>query len=106
NTKLLTGGRWDSSITMNGVESKPGNEPWSFFNAVTPGYFEALGIPVQAGRDLRWADWGGSRKLCLVNEALVREYLGGASPIGRMVAQGIRQTPDIEIIGVFADSKY
>jgi predicted permease len=105
-TRLLMGGRWDSSITIPGVEPKEGNQPWSFFNAITPGYFEALGIPIKAGRDLTWADWGGSRKLCLVNEALVREYLAGANPVGRLMAQGTRQTPDTEIIGVFADSKY
>jgi predicted permease len=105
-SRLMTGGRWDSQISMAGVEGKPGNAPWSFFNAVTPGYFQALGIPIQRGRDLTWADWGGSRKLCLVNEALVKEYLGGANPVGRMLAQGAKQTPDTEIIGVFADAKY
>lgn len=105
-TRLLMGGRWDSSITIPGVEARNGNQPWSFFNAVTPGYFEALGIPIKHGRDVTWADWGGSRKLCLVNEALVREYLGGQSPVGRMLAQGTRANPDHEIIGVFGDSKY
>ncbi len=105
-TRLLMGGRWDSSLTIPGVEPKEGNQPWSFFNAITPGYFEALRIPIRAGRDLTWADWGGSRKLCLVNEALVKEYLAGANPVGRMMAQGTRATPDTEIIGVFADSKY
>jgi predicted permease len=91
---------------MAGVDAKPGNEPWSFFNAITPGYFEALGMPVKAGRDLTWADWDGSRKLCLVNEALVKEYLGRANPVGRLMAQGSKQTPDTEIIGVFGDSRY
>jgi predicted permease len=105
-TRLLMGGRWDSMITIPGVEPKEGNQPWSFFNAITPGYFQALGIPIKAGRDLTWADWGGSRKLCLVNEALAREYLAGANPVGRLMAQGAKQTPDTEIIGVFADSKY
>jgi len=103
---LLTGGRWDSSITIPGVEAREGNQPWSFFNAVTPGYFEALGISVKAGRDLRWSDWGGSKKLCLVNEALVNEYLGGANGVGRLMAQGTRNTPDMEIIGVFGDARY
>jgi predicted permease len=105
-TRLLMGGRWDSSITIPGVEPKEGNQPWSFFNAITPGYFEALGIPIKAGRDLTWADWGGSRRLCLVNDALVKEYLGGTNPVGRLMAQGTRVTPDTEIIGVFADSRY
>src|SRR5262245_19712886 len=103
---LLTGGRWDSSVTIPGVEPKEGRQPWSFFNAVTPGYFEALGISVKAGRDLRWSDWGGSKKLCLVNEALVNEYLGGANAIGRLMAQGTRNTPDTEIIGVFSNARY
>lgn len=105
-TRLLTGGRWDSSITLPGVGAKDGNEPWSFFNAVTPGYFETLGIPIKEGRDLSWADWGGSRKVCLVNEALVKEYSGGTNPIGRMMAQGTRVEPDTEIVGVFADAHY
>ncbi len=103
---LLTGGRWDSSITIPGVEPREGNQPWSFFNAVTPGYFEALDIPIKGGRDLRWSDWGGSRKLCLVNEQLVNEYLGGANAVGRLLAQGTRNTPDTEIIGVFGNARY
>jgi predicted permease len=103
---LLTGGRWDSSITMPGVEPKDGRDPWSFFNAVTPGYFDALGIPIKAGRDLRWSDWGGSKKLCLVNEGLVNEYLGGANAVGRLMAQGSKNTPDTEIVGVFGNARY
>ena len=103
---LLTGGRWDSAITIPGVEAREGKQPWSFFNAVTPGYFEALGISVKAGRDLRWSDWGGSKKLCLVNEALVNEYLGGANAVGRLMAQGTRNTPDMEIVGVFGNARY
>jgi predicted permease len=105
-TRLLTGGRWDSQITIPGVETKDGNVPWSFFNAVTPGYFEALGIPVTMGRDFRWSDWGGSRKLCLVNETLVTEYLDGTHPLGRQLGQGRSVPADTEIVGVFADARY
>jgi predicted permease len=104
--RLLTGGRWDSQISIPGVEIRNGNVPWSFFNAVTPGYFETLGIPVKLGRDFSWRDWGGSRKLCLVNEALVREYLDGANPVGRQMGQGRSVPPDTEIIGVFGDARY
>jgi predicted permease len=104
--RLLTGGRWDSNITIPGFVAKDGNDPWSFFNAITPGYFEALSIPIKAGRDLSWRDWGGPRKVCLVNEALAREYFGSANPVGRMIAQGINRPPDFEIVGVFADARY
>jgi predicted permease len=105
-SRLLTGGRWDSQITIPGVEAKDGNVPWSFFNAVTPGYFEALGIPIRMGRDFRWSDWGGSRKLCLVNEALVNDYLAGMHPVGRQLGQGRNVTADLEIVGVFGNARY
>ncbi len=105
-TRLLMGGRWDSQISIPGVEMRDGNAPWSFFNAVTPGYFDALGIPVKMGRDFSWRDWGGSRKLCLVNEALVKEYLAGANPVGWQMAQGRAVPPDTEIIGVFGNARY
>ena len=95
-----------SSITIPGVVGKDGNYPWSYFNAITPGYFEALGIPIKAGRDVSWKDWGSSRRVCLVNEALVDEYFGGVNPVGRLMAQRSKQTPDMEIIGVFANAKY
>ena len=105
-SRLLTGGRWDSQITIPGVEPKDGNVPWSFFNSVTPGYFEALAIPIRVGRDFRWSDWGGSRKLCLVNETLVKDYLGGMHPVGRQLGQGRSAPPDTEIIGVFGNARY
>jgi predicted permease len=105
-SRLLTGGRWDSQITVPGTETKDGNVPWSFFNAVTPGYFAALGIPVKTGRDFSWSDWGGTRKLCLVNEALVGEYFQGSYPVGRQLGQGRSVAADTEIIGVFANARY
>jgi predicted permease len=105
-SRLLTGGRWDSSVSIPGVEKTGDEYPWSFFNAVSPGYFEALRIPVKAGRDFTWADWGTEKSRCLVNESMARAYFGGGSPVGRMMAQGRGNTPDMEIIGTFGDARY
>jgi len=104
--RLLTGGRWDSDVTIPGVEPEDGNPPWSFFNAITPGYFDALGIPIKSGRDLTWSDWESAQERCLVNVALVSEYLHGANPVGRLMAQGRDAAPNMEIIGVFGNVKY
>jgi predicted permease len=105
-SRLLMGGRWDSNITIPGVGRRGGSYPWSYFNAITPGYFAALGIPIKAGRDVTWADWGSAQERCLVNESLVREYLNGENPLGRLIAQGRDNTPNIEIVGVFGDARY
>lgn len=105
-TRLMTGGRWDSSVTIPGAIRSGDDYPWSFFNAISPGYFDALGVPVKAGRDFNWNDWGAAKSRALVNEALVQAYFGGANPIGRMMALGRENHPDIEIIGVFGDAHY
>jgi predicted permease len=106
-TRLFTGGRWDSQITLQGRPAPAdGSVPWSFFNAVTPGYFEALGIRVTMGRDFTWNDWGGSRQLALVNQALAAEYFSGTQPVGQQLAQGRNVPVDTEIIGVFGDAHY
>jgi predicted permease len=105
-TRLLMGGRWDSQVSIPGVGLQNGSHPWSYFNAVTPGYFEALRIPIKAGRDFTWNDWGAAEQRCLVNEALVQDYLKGENPVGRRMAQGRDNAPDMEIIGVFGNANY
>jgi predicted permease len=104
-TALFTGGRTDGALTIPGANPDKG-APFSFFNAVTPGYFEALRIPVHAGRDFSWRDWGSGRKLALVNKTAAGEYFDGRNPAGRMIGQGSRVTADAEIIGVFGDARY
>lgn len=104
--RLLTGGRWDTSITLPGAAVPDRESTWSFFNAVSPGYFDALGIPVKAGRDFTWNDWGTEKARCLVNEALVKQYLNGSSPVGRLMAMGRANTPDMEIVGMIRDAHY
>ena len=100
------GGRWDSQITMPGAEAPDGGVTWSFFNAITPGYFEALGIPVKSGRDFRWSDWNSGRKLATgersAGDRVPRKYDGGRPLLGH----GAKVTPDIEVIGVFGNARY
>jgi predicted permease len=104
--RLLTGGRSDGSIRLPGSQAKGVDATNSFFNNVTPGYFDALGIPIKAGRDLTWRDWGSSRKYILVNETLVHDYLPGQNVIGTMLGRGGDSPLEFEIIGVFGNSRY
>jgi len=63
---------------------------------VTPGYFEALGITVRAGRVFTAADRRGSEPVIVVNEALARRQFGDRDPIGIDTNRG-------RIVGVLAD---
>ncbi len=56
------------------------------FRYVTPGYFEAMAIPVRRGRALSGRDTAGAPRVLLVNEALARQYFPNEDPIGRELA--------------------
>jgi len=102
---LFTGGRSDGVLNVAG-RADAGESPFTFFNAVTPGYFAALGIPVKAGADFTWHDWGSGKRQALVNQALTDAYFEGIPPLGRMVGQGTRSPTNIEIVGVFGNARY
>jgi predicted permease len=68
---------------------------------VTAGFFETLRTPIREGRPILPADRG--RATAVVNEAFVRQFFNGASPLGRSVTVG---SAAVEIVGVAADARY
>jgi predicted permease len=72
---------------------------------IWPGYFEAFGTRLVAGRDLTWADIDEARNVALVSENLARELWGEPqAAIGKRV-RGSWDDPESwrEIIGVTQD---
>ena len=55
---------------------------------VTPGYFEALGIPIVKGRGFTDRDEQGATPVILINETLARRYFGDADPTGEVTTRG------------------
>ena len=55
---------------------------------VTPGYFEALGIPIVKGRGFTDRDEQGATPVILLNETLARRYFGDADPTGQVTTRG------------------
>jgi len=115
---LLEGNEWDSSMSVEGYEPKPGENMNPYCNAVSPNYFKTMGIPLIAGRDFDDRDVryevGDPKaplpayRVAIVNESYAKHYFGDRSPIGRHIGFGTNpgtKTP-IEIIGVVKDSKY
>ena len=70
------------------------------FLFVSPGYFQTMGIPLLAGRDLSWADTYNRVPVALISENFAREYWGApAAALGKRLR--IRDVDDWrEIIGV------
>ena len=58
------------------------------YNVVTPGYFEAMGIPILGGRGLTAEDDSAAQGAVVVNQQFARRFFDGASPVGRTVRLG------------------
>ena len=53
---ILAGDEWDSTMSVEGHRAKDGEDMQAFMNALSPGYFETMGIPLLEGRDFRQSD--------------------------------------------------
>ena len=119
NIGLLEGNEWDSSITVEGYAAKPGENLNPYCNAVSPGYFKTMGIPLVLGRDFDARDaiyepgdpkhpYPPRYRVAIANESYAKHYFGDRTPLGRHIGFGIdpgTKTP-IEIVGVVKDAKY
>jgi predicted permease len=110
---LLGGGAWGMGFTVEGFTAKPGEGAGSMANAVSPGFFTAMGMTLVSGREFTDRDDSGFATswpyaVAVVNETFAARYLAGVNPIGRRVGFGTNPgtaTP-IEIVGLVKDAKY
>jgi predicted permease len=91
----LSGGYWTAPVSIHGQE-QPGTV---HFNSVSPRFFEALRVPVLAGRDFTLHD---TAPVGIVNEAFAKLYFPHVDPLSQHVFT--RSFADVQIIGVVRDS--
>jgi len=79
----------------------PGETRGTFRYAVSPGYFEAMGIPLRQGRFLDESDRAGAAPVAVISEAMARARLPGLDPIGQriLIGEGWPYT----VVGVVGD---
>lgn len=93
------------TFRIPGVEPPLGKEGYRLdWNQVSPGYFEAMEIPILAGRDFTDQDRLGSPPVVVVGEETARRFWPGEDPVGKEIYQGDSETP-LTVIGVARDVK-
>ncbi len=85
----------------------PSSASSTYIRNVVPGYFEAMKIPLLAGRTIQDADRTVTRPLAVINQSLARVQFGGVNPVGRtLLADLFRDQPvPLEVVGVVGDER-
>ena len=87
-----------------GRPASPNNPPRCRFHVVSPGYFEAIGVPLKDGRYLEDRDGPDVPEVALINEAFARRYFSNESPIGKNLQFGRSAAQIVGVIGDVKDS--
>jgi len=95
---LLTRTSWNGFVSIEGAPPGP---TLAYFLNVSPGWLTTMKLPLIDGRDFRPDET--SPGVALVNQAFVRQFFGGESPIGRTFAKGRDR---YRVVGVTGDAPY
>jgi len=97
------GGRYWMGLDIEGRPKSTSREwvPVVSFSQITPGYLEALHIPLLAGRRFDEHDNSSSRKVALISQSLARRYFSNEDPIGKVVRLS---SVSYVVVGVVGDA--
>lgn len=94
--------RFSPALAEGQPEAPLSQRPLFNVQTFTPGYTEALRIPVLHGRTFTEHDGAQDHRVALVNETAVRRFWPRQNPIGKRIWLG-RQTDPVEVVGVVGD---
>jgi putative ABC transport system permease protein len=98
-------GDWDFYLPGE-TPSDQGSDRAADWQVITPGFLEAMGVPLVRGRFPAAADTADAPAVVVVNETLARTYFAGRDPIGLQIRMSGRDRSWMTIVGVCADVRH
>ena len=90
----------DWSIKIEGRPYVAEENPNSDYQAVTPGYFEAMGLKLVRGRFIDTGDREDSMPVAVINDTMAARYWPNEDAIGRQFMMGTDDKPWLTIVGI------
>ena len=89
----------------------PGQEPTAVYSSITPGYLNAMGTDLVAGREFSDSDAEGTTPVAIVSESVARRYWSHSSALGSHLTVLARiysgkstgASEPLEVVGVVKD---
>jgi predicted permease len=88
--------RRDDGVTVEGQ---------AIYEVASPGFFEAIGVRIQRGRDFSWQETDTQPAVAIINASLAERLWGDDDPIGQRIIQGRAPSQrEATVVGVVADA--
>ncbi|HWN45622.1 MAG TPA: ABC transporter permease [Thermoanaerobaculia bacterium] len=105
-TLPLSGSELGYYFTIDGRPAAgAGQEMGAGYDAVTPGYFAAMGIPLLRGRLFTEGDSADRPPVVVISDALADLYWSGENPIGQRIRLE-EDKPPLEIVGIAGNVRH
>jgi putative ABC transport system permease protein len=103
----LTGNNWPATMDIEGQPpaAKESDKIALPLRAVTPDYFNLMGLALIDGREFRSTDDGKAPNVAIVNQAFTQRYFPHSNSVGRKFWFDGRDKPGVEIVGEIANGR-
>src|SRR5215475_3010598 len=102
---LITDYGWNTLVLLPGETEKTASDHTANRQAARENYFTTMEIPLLRGRGFTAQDDQRAPKVAIVNQTFSRRFFPNDDALGKRVREGDND-PEIEIVGVVADTKY
>ncbi len=108
---LFSGFEGAFPVDVEGFTSHREADLGSTGDAVGPGYFSTVGIPMLLGRQIGVQDLAAFPRVCVINEAFAKHFFAGRNPLGQHVTSvlpdenGKEGRRRLQVIGVAQDAR-
>jgi putative ABC transport system permease protein len=104
NIPPLSGSGTVAAIAVEGQARRTQAEArFADWRAVTPGFFQAMGLPLRSGRNFTTGEAQDGEPVVIVSAAFAASFLPGEEAVGRRIAFGTSGTNWRTIVGVVGD---
>jgi len=101
------GGRRGTNITVEGYKAGDDENMDAFLDGASPSYFQAMGIPLVAGREFDERDGAAAPKVVVVSETFTKRFRRAGNLLGKHLAFGAGNHLTFrEIVGIVRDVNY
>lgn len=93
-------------VRLEGVDSDDASALTARTNEISPGFLDAIGATLVAGRDFREDEmYGPGPGVAILGETAARQLFGNRIAIGRRIDLGANEPRTLEVVGVIRDAR-